>query len=209
MWEQIRNQSSRKKGKVMKIVYLLAILIIFAILIFIVSSKRNINPEVKESSNIKIGEEEFFITTSSENDTRAASVLPMFGSEDASHILGDLGLPSTTFEEKDKDYLPDKNTDWIVSAEFEDKTEFTPDQIGEDFGEEWRKKYGGLVIYGFDPDSGFWTYVICADGPKRVTKLKFAWSYYSSWNDEPVSDEDMYRNRVVAVENSLKKIWFS
>ena len=159
----------------------------------------------KNPITIEADGQNLYLSTEGESEARAASLLPTVGSENAQLLLGKLNLPEPENYKVDRDYLPDEITEWIIAVDFEKPTILTPDQIKEEFGKQWREKYGGLTIYGFDPQKRYWTFAHSADGPETVSKLKFAWDYYSSWTDNELANEKKYAERIEGVRKSTSK----
>jgi hypothetical protein len=129
-----------------------------------------------DDRRVRIGGNQFRISTASESQARAGKVLPTKGSEDMSHLLETPRLPIGQAKgEARLDNLPDNATDWVVDVRFDGDPRLDPKQISSLFDDSWRKRYGGFTIYALDPDTGRWTFLISADGPKQVTRLKLAW----------------------------------
>ncbi len=143
------------------------------------------------------------LSTATQTNARA-SQLPTDPSEDVSSLLGDIKLPNQSRVDTD-DYLPSTALEWVVHATFEDS--LAAKEVASRFGKDWRAKYGGLTIYGLDASTGNWTFLISADGPKRVSGLQFAWTYYASWSDDQeLASPEMYRSRISAVESGLNEM---
>lgn len=79
-----------------------------------------------------------------------------------------------------------------------------PEDVARRFDSKWREQFGGMTIYGRDVDSGRWTFVIAADGPKAVDRLKFAFDCVDLLDDEaPLTTEEEYAARVEEITRQL------
>lgn len=147
-----------------------------------------------------------YLSTSSQSQARAEAVLPAQGSEDVSHLLGTITIPNATARDEERDnYLPEEATDWIVDVQFPEGNEFEVKRLAQLFDKSFREEHGGLTLYGKDAKTGFWTYLISADGPTSVTGLKISWNYYSAWNDDAeVATAQKYQARLQAIESVLQ-----
>lgn len=116
------------------------------------------------------------------------------------HLVGTPQAPSESNE-----YLPNQAVEWVVHAKIRKPLEAKA--VAERFGQAWREKHGGLTIFGRDSDTGRWTYLVSADGPKQVDGLQFAWDYFSSWSDDAeVVSPDVYQARVEAIQQQLASL---
>jgi cell division protein ZipA len=159
-----------------------------------------------DDQRVEIGGKPFFITSASENQARAGKVLPMKGSEDMSHLLETPKLPLGQAKGEAKlDYLPDNATDWVVDVRFDGDPRLDPKVISSLFDDSWRKRYGGFTIYALDPETGHWTFLISADGPKRVTRLKLAWDLIDHSNNVAVvPSPQVFSDRDVAIQRAFR-----
>ncbi|WP_345322643.1 cell division protein ZipA C-terminal FtsZ-binding domain-containing protein [Novipirellula rosea] len=144
--------------------------------------------------------ENLYLRTSSESQARADKVLPNVGSEDASHILGDW-KPDSEPKDYDRDeYLPEPAVEWGIDVEFPANKSIDAKRLASQFGETFREKFGSCSLYGRDSQSGFWTFLVSADGPEEVTGLKIAYDYNQTWKpDFRPAFESEYEARLSAV----------
>lgn len=148
-----------------------------------------------------------YLSTGSQSQARAEAVLPTQGSKDVSELLGTITFPDATPRDEDRDnYLPEEATDWIVDIQFPEGSEFEVQRLAQRFDKSFREEHGGLTLYGKDAQTGFWTYLIAADGPTSVTGLKIAWDYYSAWkgDDADIANAEKYQARLDAIESALQ-----
>ncbi|MFI5377936.1 MAG: cell division protein ZipA C-terminal FtsZ-binding domain-containing protein [Tepidisphaerales bacterium] len=147
---------------------------------------------------------QFFESLGSDSDARAKAVLPTVASEDASHLLGDPGLPPRSdTESDDREYTPSESIEWVITATFSGSPRLNPHKVSASFGSEWRREFGGFIAYGRDAESGRWTFLISADGPEAVTELKLGWGYVPSDTDATMDDVAMFQRRLLAVSRVL------
>lgn len=186
----------------MKMLYLIAaFIIILLVTTFLKRSKDK--PQALEQPP-DTPQADLYLAPAGESAERAGRALPSEGSEDVSHLLGTFDTPVPDYlSEEDRDYQPEEETEWVVTATFEDSTTFTPQQIKSVFNDDWDQKYGDPTLYGFDPKTKRWTYVFSADSPSHFTSLKLAWDYYTSWNEAPLATEQNYKSRLDAVKTQL------
>ncbi|HEX5106309.1 MAG TPA: cell division protein ZipA C-terminal FtsZ-binding domain-containing protein [Pirellulaceae bacterium] len=148
--------------------------------------------------------DEYVIAPASESDSRAAALLPTEPSEDVSHLLGAIDLPSPKPEESERDYLPELAVDWVITAQFAGRPKLAPSHVNALFDRNWRERFGGLTLYGRDAADGRWTYLISSDGPSAVTELKLAWDYASPLEeDEAATTAAQFAARLKEVERRL------
>lgn len=142
-----------------------------------------------------------YLSTSSESQSRADRVLPSKGSEDATSILGDW-VPELPAEDYDRDeYLPDTSVEWVIDVEFPEGKAVDAKELSTLFDKSFRDEFGPCSLYGKDAKSGFWTFLVSADGPESVTGLKVAYDYNRTWDSEfvPATSAE-YQDRMDAVE---------
>ena len=154
-------------------------------------------------ASVRVGGDELYLAPAGESQSRVRGILPTQGSEDMSRLLD---TPTTTGEPSNgdvvRDYLPDLATDWVIDIRFEGDPRLDPKRILDHFNAEWRRRYGGPTIFALDPDAGRWTFLISADGPKAVTRLKLAWDFINRTDDE-VGPPQVFSEREVAVQKAL------
>ncbi|WP_197444077.1 cell division protein ZipA C-terminal FtsZ-binding domain-containing protein [Maioricimonas rarisocia] len=148
--------------------------------------------------------DDFVLVPSSVSRERAAQ-LPTEPSEDARHILGRIDLPPIEDWDEERDYLPEPAVEWVVDVQLEGDPEFDPEVVGKRFDSNWRERFGSMTIYGRDVETGLWTFLISADGPQAVDRLKFAFDYVDVLDeDAPVSTADEYAARVQEIRKQLE-----
>jgi FtsZ-interacting cell division protein ZipA len=148
--------------------------------------------------------EEFLIATASESRARAATVLPMKPSEDASHLLGKIEINAIQPPSREE-YLPLTTVEWVITVEFPSQPRLVPKKVDALFDQEWQDKWGHLTIYGLDADTKRWTFLISGDGPKAVTKLKLAWDYVDPIRNEiPPATKAQFESRIAESRTKLK-----
>lgn len=148
--------------------------------------------------------DKLYLSTSTESAKRA-SVLPIEGSEDKTSILGHFNRSPPQESSDSNEYLPNPVVEWVVSAKIRKPVDAKT--IAKKFGQDWRRKYGGLTIFGRDTATGRWTYLVSADGPNQVDGLQFAWSYYPAWSaDAEVVPPEVYQARIKAIEHELSSL---
>lgn len=160
-----------------------------------------VQKESNETTSKMIASDDLYLVPSGESDKRASEVLPMEGSEDATSVLKPIPI-DLKVESDGTDCLPSESTQWIVRA--------TPSKplkaakVAHLFGKEWRKKYGGMTIYGRDTTDTSWTFLISSDGPSEVDDLQFAWPYFASWSDEAQAmTPERFEVRLKAIERAF------
>jgi cell division protein ZipA len=157
---------------------------------------------------VSVGGEAFFMSRAGEDQARVRRVLPTEGSEDMSNLLGTLKprLGQAKGEEK-LDYLPDDATDWTVHVHFDGDPRLDPKQIYSLFDSDWRKRYGELTIFALDPDTGHWTFLVAADGPKVVTRLKLSWAFINPTDHDPeIPSPQVFSDREVAIQKAFRSL---
>lgn len=133
-----------------------------------------------------------------------AAILPTLPSEDARHVLGSIGVPAVENREEDRDYLPEPAVSWIVDAQVEGDPPLDPRTVASAFDRKRFEALGRFVIYGRDVDSGRWTYLISADGPRAVDRLKFAFDYIDVLDQEASPpDRRIYDERLAAIAERM------
>lgn len=123
-----------------------------------------------------IGDGEFFMSTESQSQERAGRVLPLEGSQDASHLVRVPVPPSQPDLDEDRDNLPDEKSDWVVTIDFEPPATMNRAQILEEFSSDWHNANGNPQLLGFSPEDGRWTYVRAGGVPDTYTRLCIGWS---------------------------------
>lgn len=148
--------------------------------------------------------EDLFITTASASRERAG-ILPRDPSEDARHVLGEIRLEEAPPWDEERDYLPAPAVEWVVDVRLEGDPNLDPQSIDKAFDSDWRRATGGFTAYGRDVETGRWTYLISADGPKVVDQLKFAFDYIDILDDDaPLPGEREYADRLEQIAARLK-----
>lgn len=142
-----------------------------------------------------------YLSASSESQARVDRVLPSEGSEDASHVLGEWKPDSEAENYDRKEYLPDTSVAWVVDVEFPQGKTASSKELASLFNNAFQDQFGRCSLYGKDAKSGFWTYLISANGPESVTGLKVAYDYNRTWDSEFVpANEAEYQARRDAIE---------
>jgi cell division protein ZipA len=141
-----------------------------------------------------------------ESESRGRTeLLPTTPTEDARHVLGQIDLPKAASFDAERDYLPEPAVSWIVDVRFADDPRLDPNAISDAFDKGWRKAFGGFMDFGRDVDTRHWTYLISADGPKAVDRLKFAFDYIDVLDDDAtLADASLYRRRLEEIGARLK-----
>ena len=157
---------------------------------------------------VSVGGEQLYVAPAGENQARVRGVLPMKGSEDVSNLLGSINSHAERPKNQDKrDYLPDMATDWFIDVRFDGDPRLDPKRVSELFGADWRGHYGSLTIFGLNPDSGHWTYLISADGPKEVTRLKISWDFIDPIDDKAeLPTSHTFSAREAAVQKAVSSL---
>jgi cell division protein ZipA len=151
---------------------------------------------------------QLYVATPSETEARIRGALPTKGSEDVSNLLVALDpVAKRADNASERDYLPDLAVDWVVDVRFRGDPPFDTKRVDALFGADWRKLYGRMTIYGLEPDAGRWTYLVAADGPKKVTQLKIAWNYVDPLDRAAEPDAaNVYVARLDAVRTAVKPL---
>lgn len=170
------------------------------------STEMTTKGEMQKDEKGRIVIDDMFLAPESESQGRAA-LLPTTPSEDARHILGRLEIPTTSGPSGDEgDYLPEIAVSWVVDVAFEGDPQLSPRAVSDAFDKDWRKTFGSFMAYGRDIDTGHWTYLISADGPKAVNRLKFAFDYIDVVNESsPLPNDQVYSQRMMQLTDRLKK----
>lgn len=137
-----------------------------------------------------------------------AAILPTTPSEDARHVLGSVDLPaSEPVDDEDRDYLPAPAVSWVVDVQLAGDPPLDPKKVSAIFYQDRYKALGRFVIYGRDIDTGRWTYLISADGPRAVDRLKFAFDYIDVVDPEaPLPDRQDYEGRLAALTAGMQEL---
>ena len=151
------------------------------------------------AKTIEVGDGKFFVAPSSMGEARVAALLPTKPSEDASHLLGVIDVP-TRSQREDRDYLPCEKIEWVITANFAGLPRLDPKEISLAFDKRWREKFGGFTGFGKEADTGRWTYLISANSPTHVTDLKLAWHLDES---KIPPCEGLFQNRLSEVQARL------
>jgi len=149
---------------------------------------------------------EIYFAPASESAARVARLLPTQPSENVRSLLPSIDVPPVRRFEP-AEYLPVASTDWIVAVDLIQPDMISADSVAQLFGSEWRKTYGGLIIYGRDADSGLWTFLQSSEPPESISALQFAWPYFSTWSrDGAVTSASMFRRRSISVEKRMQTL---
>lgn len=147
-----------------------------------------------------------YLSTESETRARADRVLPSQGSEDARHVLGGWKPDMEATDYERDGYQPETSVEWVIDIEFPEGKGLDAAELAAVFNEKLDEAFESSVLYGIDAKTGLWTYLISADGPEKVTGLKIAYDYCSSWDEEfelaTVAD---YEARLKAVEKTASE----
>jgi cell division protein ZipA len=160
-----------------------------------------------ERVRVPVGGGEFYVAPAGASRARVQGILPSTGSEDVSSLLGPLDSHvKRSKDEGERDYLPDTATDSVIDVLFDGDPRLDPNRVSGLFGADWRRLYGGLTIFALDPDKGHWTFLISANGPKQVTRLKMAWDFIDPTDDADLPSAQVFSARVVAVETAVRSL---
>ena len=156
----------------------------------------------------RVGNEGYYVAPAGASQTRVQGILPAKGSEDVSYLLGSItSHVERSREEGERDYLPDIATDWVIDVRFAGDPRLDPKRVSDLFGADWRKLHGGLTIFALNPDTGHWTFLISADGPKEVTRLKMAWDFMDSTGDgAELPSPQVFSARDAAVREAVRPL---
>ena len=88
-------------------------------------------------------------------------------------------------------------TSWIVDVTFDGDPSLEPAAIAKLLDNSWRDQFGDATVFGRDADSGRWTFLIAADGPNAVDRLKIGFDYVNLFDpDDDTSDPAIYQARL-------------
>lgn len=157
---------------------------------------------------VNVGGEQLYVAPAGENQARVQGILPTRGSEDVSNLLGSINSHAERQKDEDKrDYLPDMANDWVIDVRFDGDPRLDPKRVSDLFGADWRGLYGSLTIYALNPDTGHWTYLISADGPKEVTRLKISWDFIDPIDDKAdLPTSHTFSSREAAVQKAVSAL---
>jgi cell division protein ZipA len=145
------------------------------------------------------------LTPESESQKRAA-ILPTEPTENARHILGKIDLPTGPPWDEKRDYLPEPAVSWIVDVQIEGDPRLEPKQVSDAFDEKWREEFGGFMAYGRDVQRDQWTFLISADGPELVDRLKIAFDYIDVLHEEAdLPEAPLYTKRLEQIRQRMKR----
>ncbi|QCK16150.1 cell division protein ZipA C-terminal FtsZ-binding domain-containing protein [Mangrovivirga cuniculi] len=153
---------------------------------------------------------EYTISTASESEERAKSVLPHKGKEDVSNILTiELKNPQVSEESEDKEYFANEKFDWILTIESLKESYFKRDSVSKHFDNKWREKHNYSWIYCIPKGDSKWTYFSSSeDESKEYSKVALGWKLYDPLEDPPkVYDEKTlkeYKKSVSKISRKLK-----
>ncbi len=157
-----------------------------------------------DKGRIVIGD--MYLAPESESHGRT-ELLPNTPTEDARHILGTLATSvAAPASDDDRDYLPEPAVSWVVDVRLEGDPQLNPRAVSDAFDKNWRETFGGFMAYGRDVNTGYWTYLISADGPKAVDRLKFEFDYIDVLNESSLPpSEQLYSQRLVKLAERMKR----
>src|SRR5262245_56150001 len=121
-----------------------------------------------------------FLSTTSEDASRAAQVLPNGPSEDARHVLGDAAPVSADHdlaEDDDRDCAPNPHAEWAVHVDFLDGAIASKQQITSVLSGAWLRANANPTLYAFSPETNHWTYLHATGTPNAYSRLQVAWRY--------------------------------
>ncbi len=159
-----------------------------------------------DDGRARVEGQELYVAPAGWLQARVRNLLPTRGSEDVSSLLGN-PMPNVALPENEgpRDYLPDSMTDWVIDVRFGGDPPLDPRRISGLFDDPaWQQRHGPMTIFALDPDKGHWTYLISADGPKQVTRLKLAWAYLDPLDENPeTSSPQVFRERETAAREAI------
>ena len=158
----------------MRTLLLLSLILVVLMALVVFRSGRLTIPESSESTQIGIGDLE--LVPESVSTERAGELLPLEGSEDASHILQVPAINASTEDgrwESDS-YPPSPEVDWIVDVRLPQGQTLTGDEVLSVFDVEWRREIGGAMLYGFCPHLDVWTFIGAKDAPEPYSIVAVA-----------------------------------
>jgi cell division protein ZipA len=147
--------------------------------------------------------EKLVLVSSSVSEARAA-LLPTEPSEDASHMLPTLEIAAPAGSNQDKEFLPSTKVSWVLTVNFSGQARLDPQQVSALFDKAWQQDFGFFAAYVQDADTDNWTFLVSANGPKAIKKLKFAWDYVdpvSGFPREPA--RQLFESRLAQVKEKL------
>ncbi len=153
---------------------------------------------------------EYVISTASESEQRAKSVLPLKGKEDVSNILTlEFKNPHISSESNDKEYFANEKFDWILTLESLNGTYFNRDSVSKYFDNKWREKHQYPWLYCVPKGESKWTFLSSSENEStEFSKVALAWKLYDPLEDPPtVYDEKTlkkYRKSVSKIAGKLK-----
>lgn len=155
-----------------------------AIVIYMAFMRRDKNPREAAQDNDADGPE-FFISTRSESEARANSVLPSEGSEDVSHLL----VPPTLFDfphadSDDSGYWPSSKFCWIMHVDFEGASKLRAGDVLEVFSRDWSSDWYRPDIFGYSPQDDHWAHLYGGIKDGAYTKLRFSIQLFDSYREE-------------------------
>ena len=124
-------------------------------------------------------------STESETRARAGRILPLEGSEDATHLVGvETLLDRSRLTRERHRGGPDEQVEWIVDIEPVGATRIQRKHLLSAFGRDWSMQHGRPLLYGIASESGHWTYPFAQGVPETYAKLSLAWDLADSVRDE-------------------------
>ena len=152
----------------------------------------------------------YTISTASESQKRAKSVLSLEGKEDVSNILT-LGFknPQNSSESEDKKYFANDKFDWILTLESRNEIYFNRDSVSKYFDNKWRGRHNYPWLYCIPKGDSKWTYLSSNENEsKEFSKIALGWKLYDQLEEPPVAYDNKtlgkYKNSVSKIAKRLK-----
>ncbi|HYG38308.1 MAG TPA: cell division protein ZipA C-terminal FtsZ-binding domain-containing protein [Cytophagales bacterium] len=151
----------------------------------------------------------YAISTSSESEERAKSVLPLKGKEDVSDLLSlNIKKPVDLRVSEETKYFANEKYDWIITIEPESNSYFDRDSISKYFNKEWRANYQNPWLYCIPKNDSKWTYFSSGkEELNELIKVALGWKLYDNLDSQPsIYDEKTlvkYHNDVNEITKKL------
>ncbi|WP_310106982.1 cell division protein ZipA C-terminal FtsZ-binding domain-containing protein [Algoriphagus sp. 4150] len=164
----------------------------------------------KSSNKGEQMDSEYTISTASESEQRAKSVLPLEGKEDVSKILTlEFKSPKISSESEDKEYFANEKFDWILTMESQNGTYFNRDSVSKYFDAKWRENHQYPWLYCIPRGDSKWTYLSSSENrSNEFSRVALAWKLYDPLEDPPSVYEDRtlkkYKESVSQIAIKLK-----
>lgn len=157
----------------------------------------------KSTSN----QDDFFISTASQSDSRIANLGLDKSSEDVSYILDEsqLNIPEIEKSNEEIEYKADPNTEWALELLIPNGEIIQQKKLYELFDLEWRTQFSS-TIFGHSPEDGKWTYALAGGTPETYDKIQIAIDLLDTFNEEaPNFDPKKLERYVDELKKRLKK----